>query len=150
MNADVLLAPLHRIVYISRRVASVEDDEVIDGIVLRSISNNRRLDITGCLWFDASWFVQVLEGPKVAVLDLMDRIMLDPRHYAVDVLLSEDIEARRIARFSMRTLHTKPLAMLAGVLERRAAPPTRGEAGGAAADTLIAALLDELVSLAGT
>jgi hypothetical protein len=75
-------APIHQLVYsslfntgrIDSRTAALRD------ILTTSRSNNARAGISGCLLFDGSTFVQVLEGAAVDVMATYQRIEKDPRH----------------------------------------------------------------------
>ena len=103
--------------YISRRAPGVSDTEVVDGIVLPAMARNRRLDITGCLWFDAERFVQFLEGPRQSVLELYAAIERDPRHTDVSLLTSDPLDERAFERFSMRAVGQQRPAAVAALLE---------------------------------
>lgn len=95
---------LFRLVYISSRADGVDDTDVVDEIAIPSMSKNRRLDVTGCLWISSDRFVQVLEGEERAVRGLYAKIMDDPRHYAIDLLVAERVMVRRFERFSLRVI----------------------------------------------
>ena len=91
-----MTTPLYHLAYLSRRSRDVTDDEVVDGIVLPAMSKNRRLDVTGCLWFSADQFLQVLEGTEPVIVDLFEEIRVDHRHREVEVLASEPIDVGRL------------------------------------------------------
>lgn len=95
---------LIEVLYVSRRLRSIPDDQVVDEIALPSIRSNRADDITGCLWFDPVHFVQVLEGPREAVESLVAKIQADPRHTAVRVVRCRTILLRTFDRFSLKVL----------------------------------------------
>ena len=48
--------------------------------VERFRSKNLRLGITGCIAFEGSRIMQILEGPREAVEDMFETILRDPRH----------------------------------------------------------------------
>ena len=95
---------MDRLAYASLRAPQLGNDEVVDDIVLPSITKNRRLNISGCLWFDSQRFLQVLEGAESDVTQLFGVIREDARHTDVEVLSSHAVDGRLFARFSMRFL----------------------------------------------
>lgn len=67
------------LLYASRLTDNVPVQEV--GRVVESARRrNAVAGITGALLFDGARFCQLLEGSGAAVLDLMSRILVDPRH----------------------------------------------------------------------
>lgn len=64
---------------------------------------NRAVGVTGMLLQENGHFLQALEGPEVAVRDLLARIERDPRHDHVQVLGEEVIEQRRFPDWTMGT-----------------------------------------------
>lgn len=97
---------IFQLAYISKRKASVSDEDIVDNIVLPAITKNRMLGITGCLWFDDSHFFQVLEGALDAVELMYERIGTDQRHGSVTRILCEDTGERRFERFGMRAIRS--------------------------------------------
>lgn len=95
---------LFHLAYVSRRAKSLTDEEIVDRIVLPAMQKNRRLQISGCIWFDAEFFFQVIEGAHDVVLGLYDQIKEDPRHCGPQVLAAQQIESRDFERFSMRLI----------------------------------------------
>lgn len=95
---------LRRVVYRSRQVGGLDPGVIVDEIALPAMRKNRSLFITGCLWFDRSSFIQILEGPDQAVADMYARILNDARHTDVETLLEDSPECRQFERFSMRTV----------------------------------------------
>lgn len=88
--------------YLSCRAAHVTDSAVVDDIVLPAMAKNRRLDITGCLWFDRDRFLQTLEGPAETVDGVFSRIGGDSRHEQVSLLLREPQAVRLFPRWAMK------------------------------------------------
>ena len=72
-----------RLTYYSRnlldRLGGAIRDRIHD-ILIESVTNNRRDDVTGALIYDERWFAQTLEGPEPAVSATFERILRDPRH----------------------------------------------------------------------
>lgn len=64
-------------------------------------ARNRQLEITGLLTMERRAFVQVIEGPKEAVLGLYAGIRRDPRHDHVFTLIEHPIAEREFPDWSM-------------------------------------------------
>ena len=93
---------LVRLMYASRAVPAVDQEELI-AILKKSKANNPKLGVTGvlCACFDSRVFMQVLEGGRLAVNRLYNRIANDPRHTDVELLAYDEISERRFAGWSM-------------------------------------------------
>lgn len=91
---------MRRVVYRSRYVGDtpLADAEQIRS---RSVRYNRSAGITGLLWCGGSTFLQVIEGPTVAVGALFERIAGDRRHDAVSVLFDAAVDARLFENWSV-------------------------------------------------
>jgi FAD-dependent sensor of blue light len=72
-------------------------DDGIKDILIESVANNRRDDITGALIHDHDWFAQVLEGPEDAVSATFERILRDRRHSGLRLVKLQPVAARRFA-----------------------------------------------------
>jgi Sensors of blue-light using FAD len=92
-------ALIHRI-YAS--VATPQFREFHVPVLLERIrSANATNEITGMLLYISGRFFQVLEGEPMAIDDLFDRILLDPRHGQLVQVLREPIERRFFGDWSM-------------------------------------------------
>jgi Sensors of blue-light using FAD len=93
---------LVRLMYASRAVPAADQEELL-AILKKSKANNSRLGLTGalCMCTQERIFVQVLEGSRAAVNAMYQRIVGDPRHADVMLLLYEEIEERRFAGWAM-------------------------------------------------
>jgi hypothetical protein len=69
--------------------------ERINDILIESVTNNRRDEVTGALIYDPRWFAQTLEGPEAAVFATFERILRDPRHGEVTLIKMQPVAARR-------------------------------------------------------
>ena len=120
---------LVRLMYASRAAASVTTD-VLGAILKRSKENNPAVGVTGVLCFcsNANLFLQVLEGGRMAVSALYNRIAQDPRHRDVALLSYEEIGERSFASWSMGQVNMSRLnpALVLKYSERRRARPVRG------------------------
>ena len=91
---------LVRLMYASRAVPAVDQEELIS-ILKKSKANNPKAGVTGVLCYSEGIFMQVLEGGRVAVNLLYNRIASDARHSDVVLLHYEEIAERRFAGWSM-------------------------------------------------
>ena len=95
---------LVRLTYYSRnhidRLGGPTDDRIHD-ILIESVANNRRDDVTGALIHDDKWFAQALEGPEPAVSATFERILRDARHSDVRLIKMQPVPARRFAAWWM-------------------------------------------------
>jgi hypothetical protein len=93
-----------RLTYYSRnridRTAGPMHDRIHD-ILIESVANNRRDDVTGALIHDDKWFAQALEGPETLVSATFERILRDPRHSDVRLIKMQPVETRRFAAWWM-------------------------------------------------
>lgn len=86
--------------YISTARKGVSWDEV-DTILDVSRTNNRRHRVTGLLLFNGKRFLQLLEGPHSEVKAVYDRILRDPRHFALVKLSEREIDEREFGGWDM-------------------------------------------------
>lgn len=91
---------LVRLMYASRAADSVDQDELLS-ILKQSKAGNATSGITGVLCFSGGIFLQVLEGGRMQVNALYNRIAADKRHRDVVLLSYEEIGERRFAGWSM-------------------------------------------------
>ncbi len=91
---------LVRCMYASRAAAGLEGAQV-DAILAQSRRNNAARGITGILCFTDEVFIQVLEGGRDEVNELLAAIMRDGRHAGLRILTYEEIAERRFGHWSM-------------------------------------------------
>ncbi len=91
---------LVRLMYASRATETVRP-ETLNAILKKSTQNNPLVGVTGVLCFSGEIFLQVLEGGRLPVSKLYNRIAQDPRHTDVALLSYEEIEERSFAGWSM-------------------------------------------------
>jgi blue light- and temperature-responsive anti-repressor len=99
MNSDV-----YKILYCSKNLIegeNVKRDAEINQILQTSRRNNKEQNVTGALLFDSGYFAQALEGPKLAIEQIFERIQRDPRHGDVTVLSSQTGGHRDFPEWSM-------------------------------------------------
>ena len=91
---------LVRLMYASRAAATVDQDALL-AILKKSKVNNNAAGVTGLLCFSGGIFLQVLEGGRLPVSRLYNRIAADPRHTDVVLLSYDEIGERCFAGWSM-------------------------------------------------
>lgn len=91
---------LYEVLYVST-LAPEQPLSVVAEIAGRARRVNAELDVTGLLIFDGQRFCQQLEGPSKAVLKLIERIRVDPRHINVEIVHNGPLQGRRFQRFSL-------------------------------------------------
>ncbi len=91
---------LVRCLYASRATVPL-DPERVEAIIEQSRRNNPARGITGLLCFLDDVFVQVLEGGRDAVCELLGIIMRDERHHSVRILSYEEVVERRFGSWNM-------------------------------------------------
>jgi hypothetical protein len=91
---------LVRLMYASRATSSI-NQEALSAILKKSRLHNPALGVTGVLCFSEGLFLQLLEGGRLPVSQLYNRIANDTRHRDVMLLSYEEIGERRFAGWSM-------------------------------------------------
>lgn len=88
---------LHRVIYASEAVGATGASTLsIAQILGVSERNNRRDHLTSCVMFHQGHILQAIEGARVDVDRLVRRLLDDPRHTGLRVLIDTPIHARRI------------------------------------------------------
>jgi hypothetical protein len=85
---------LLRLVYVSTSTTAI-DPQTMQAILEHSSAHNALSGITGVLCGGARHYLQVLEGPELAVMQLYVRVAADARHRD-SVLLSVELIAERM------------------------------------------------------
>lgn len=78
------------------------DAGALEDILLTARRNNARDGLTGALICRHDLFLQLLEGPRLAVTRCFARIFRDDRHVEVSLLWCGDAQARLFPDWSMR------------------------------------------------
>ena len=91
---------MYQLVYVSASSWAMKDSDLIT-ILEVSRRKNPPLGVTGMLLHLDHGFLQVLEGPKDAVLSVFAAIERDYRHHGVRVLVQHDVEERLFGEWSM-------------------------------------------------
>jgi hypothetical protein len=91
---------MYSLTYISSATNLFSRDE-LRSLLSASRSNNDRAGLTGMLLYKGGNFMQVLEGDRRAVQAAQAKIMSDPRHKGIIVLLQGEVPARSFRKWSM-------------------------------------------------
>lgn len=91
---------INQLVYVSQSVRKMSPAD-LSAIQETAKSNNAPLDVTGSLFYNGGWFLQVLEGPEATLEQLYQKIELDPRHKNSRILYNEPAKYRTFPRWSM-------------------------------------------------
>jgi hypothetical protein len=86
--------------------------QALHDLMDRSRLNNARHGITGILLHTEDQFMQVVEGPQDAVDRLMERILKDPRHEDVRIIMAHTVMRRDFGEWNM-ALRCLPREVLA-------------------------------------
>lgn len=80
--------PLFRLTYVSTSISSrpTELNLVNQEIVSVAAARNRERSITGALVLIDRFYIQTLEGPRVSVCEIYNRIACDDRHERVELI----------------------------------------------------------------
>ncbi|HZW08191.1 MAG TPA: BLUF domain-containing protein [Phycisphaerales bacterium] len=106
-----------RIAYRSLRAPGLSDDALLTEIVLPAAERNRREGITGCLSCGTQAFVQIIEGPPDAVHALMSRIVDDPRHHSLTMLMNVSARMRIFETWSLKWVRGDVCTRVEGLAE---------------------------------
>jgi hypothetical protein len=90
----------HRLIYRSLVARQVRLDDV-DQIAVISAKNNAKVGVTGLLLYTPSHFVQVLEGEKSAIGEVLLRVRKDPRHSLLTTLAETVAPQRAFGEWAM-------------------------------------------------
>lgn len=91
---------VNQLVYISQAVRKMSQEDLI-AIQNSAKKNNGPLDVTGSLFYNGGWFLQVLEGPAATLDELYEKIERDPRHKNSRILYNELAKFRTFPRWNM-------------------------------------------------
>lgn len=93
---------MRQIVY--RSTSTAPEGRVIDHVpdILREAVERNGVDgITGLLYAESPFFLQVIEGPPESIADLMARLARDRRHRDMAILVDREIARREFGDWTM-------------------------------------------------
>ena len=91
---------LIRLLYFSEVSESLSISD-INSIIEIATKYNKEIGITGCLYFDEKFFIQVLEGDRFKVSQLYNKISKDNRHKNIVIVDVATIPKRDFAQWSV-------------------------------------------------
>lgn len=98
---------LIQLVYISR--STFVPEKLTSGIqpnvariLLKSRANNEKNGLVGVLYFGDNNFFQCLEGEQSAVETLYQKLLLDPRHKDLKIIVKKSIDTLSFSNWSMK------------------------------------------------
>ncbi len=94
---------LYHLTYRSIAIPEITIEQIED--ILKTARNfNSKNNVSGCLVFSKGYFIQLLEGSKVTIKELMDSIDMDKRHTNIDILSEGEVEKRIFETWDMAYL----------------------------------------------
>ena len=91
---------LVRLVYTST-ISEGFNEREIENILEAARKNNAKSNVTGLLCFNRKYFLQCLEGSRVAVNAIYHRILQDDRHHSAVMLDYKEIYQREFDQWNM-------------------------------------------------
>lgn len=102
---------LHRVIYVSESVGVTGvSTQFVAEILGASDRNNRRDHLSGCILFHEGRIVQVIEGGRVDLDRLVRRLLADPRHTGMRIIVDMPIPSREL--HEPMSLCTDPATMM--------------------------------------
>ena len=94
---------LYHLTYRSTAIPEITIEQIED--ILKTARNfNSKNNVSGCLVFSKGYFIQLLEGSKDTIKELMDSIDMDKRHTDIDILSEGETEKRIFETWDMAYL----------------------------------------------
>ena len=95
--------PLSRLLYFSRAQIDMSDMTEVSAIVRHAARKNSARSITGVLATSDDAFIQLLEGCRTALSELLGQLYRDPRHKDICVVDFRAIDERVTGAWAMAT-----------------------------------------------
>ena len=96
-----------QLLYVSTAAQDLAQND-LDDIVGGAVVRNANLEVTGSLYYNGRNFMQLLEGPALALHNLMDSIRRDPRHSGMVVIKELTNSPSAFAAWNMRIVRCRP------------------------------------------
>lgn len=100
-QVDDLTPDLVHCIYCSASANGAFTPRELEDILIVSRKNNQLNNVTGILLYFNGSILQVLEGNRLIVESLFNKISLDKRHAKISKLIFEEIERRDFAQWTM-------------------------------------------------
>lgn len=95
---------INQLVYISQAVRKMSMED-LNSIHKVAKTNNEPIDVTGSLFYNGGWFLQILEGPISTLNTLYRKIEKDTRHKNSRILYNEPAKFRTFPRWNMNMIN---------------------------------------------
>lgn len=90
----------HQLIYQSREARPLSNQDFADILdVARKFNESQ--GVTGCLFYNGGWLLQVLEGEQTTIDNLYQKIMKDERHKDCNLLYFEPVDKRVFSKWTM-------------------------------------------------
>ncbi|MDE3273794.1 BLUF domain-containing protein [Pseudoalteromonas sp. G4] len=91
---------LHQLIYQSREARPLSNQDFADILdVARKFNESQ--GVTGCLFYNGGWLLQVLEGEQTTIDNLYQKILKDERHKDCNLLYFEPVDKRVFSKWTM-------------------------------------------------
>ena len=91
---------INQMIYISQATRKMSASDLHE-ILKVAQDNNQLIDVTGSLFYNGGWFLQVLEGPTDTLKKLYHKIEKYPRHKNSRIIYDEPARFRTFTRWTM-------------------------------------------------
>ena len=91
---------MRRIIYVSSATKYLNSEE-IESFLLKTREKNAINGITGVLLYADGDFFQVIEGPKIKMINLFQNIQKDSRHRGILTMVNIEIEEKHFPNWNM-------------------------------------------------
>lgn len=95
---------INQLVYLSEAVQKMSRQDLLS-IQEKARQNNEPIDVTGSLFYNGGWFLQILEGQPDTLTSLYHKIEQDPRHRNTRIIYNEPAKFRTFGRWSMNMIN---------------------------------------------
>ncbi len=113
------MSALSRMLYVSRKQVDTDDHAAMTALMEQAAVNNARNRITGLLTWSEDAFLQLLEGPRSALTELLFRLKDDPRHDGLLLVEFRAASGRVTQRWAMAAPDLQARAALADLTYER-------------------------------
>lgn len=100
MKSYIEATVLSRLTYASRAKPELANTD-LETILAQAVDNNTKAGITGMLCFNINYFLQSIEGSRDQINQLYNKLMVDNRHFDVQVIEFTEIDSRTWPDWSM-------------------------------------------------
>ncbi len=118
-----------RLIYTSRMSADIAGrfNDTVAEIMAKSVPNNAAIGVTGMLLSHAGYFIQILEGTKIAVNATYEKVAGDLRHKDVKIIGHVNCDERLFGKWNMcaRSLSTADAEIVSVLAQKGGFDPYR-------------------------